>query len=133
MFCVLWSILAKMFPATINQNFTSSYKQHFKKLDITGIDFTNGLRVEFIPKLQSKNALNLNLFELNVKFKDHLGVTSKLFPIYILDSDSEPIEFFRYEYHFFYNKKLLHVVICNPNKTHVCRNYLNFFMMSIDY
>ena len=60
-----------MFPATTNQRCTSSYKLHFNELDIIAIDFINGLRVEDIPKLQSKNDLNLNLFKINVKVKGH--------------------------------------------------------------
>ena len=100
MFCVLWSILAKMFPYTKNKSCTSSYNQEFKKLDISGFAFSNGLKFEDILKLESMKKMNLYVFELNVKVKDDLNVTPKLLPIFTSDSESEAIDLIWFQHHF---------------------------------
>ena len=64
MFLALWSILAFLFPAKTNQDSTANYKCHFSKSDKDGIDSSNGLRIEDIPKLEPKNNLNINVFKL---------------------------------------------------------------------
>ena len=61
-FCALWSILVKKFPMITNQICISGYKQPFYKLQKSGIDFSNGLRIENIPKFESKSNLILNVF-----------------------------------------------------------------------
>ena len=65
-FCSIWSMLAKNFHAKTNLNSTASDKQHFKKMKIQGGEFSDGLKNEEIPKIEPKNVLNLNLFELKV-------------------------------------------------------------------
>ena len=56
----LWSISAKIFPATTNRNCTSNHQHDFSNLDVTGINFSIGVRVEDIPKTKSKKNLNIN-------------------------------------------------------------------------
>ena len=75
--CAYWSILAKMFPAITDQKGTSIYEQHFIKSDMKIIDFTEGLKVEDAPKLESENKLNLNVFEPPVNVKDEISKTSE--------------------------------------------------------
>ena len=99
MFCALGSEVAKMFPKTKNKHCTSNYNQQFKKLDVSGIAFSNGLRLEVILSLESMNKMNPNVFELNVKVKGDLNVTPKLLPIYTSDSESEAIDLWL-EHHF---------------------------------
>ena len=79
-----------MFPATTNQSSTFSYVAHFIKLDIKGIEFVTGLKIEDVRKGESKSTVKPNVFELNVKSKDDLNVTSKLLPIFISDTESHP-------------------------------------------
>ena len=56
-----------MFPSTTNQNSTPSYKQHLYKLDKSGNDFRNGLKIKDILKTESKNNVNLSVLELMLK------------------------------------------------------------------
>ena len=126
MFRAIWSILANLYPITTNQNCTTRYKQYCNELDITCFDFSQGLRIEGTPKLETENSLNLNVFEVNYKAKDDLGVTSELLPFYISDSKSKPIEILWYENHYCLIKKL-HVFIGNYIKPRVCRSCMASF------
>ena len=62
MFCSLWSILAVLFPTKANRNSTASCKYHSDDLDIDSNYFSHGLRLGDIPKLDSKNNLNIFVF-----------------------------------------------------------------------
>ena len=57
MLCALWSFIAKTSPATTNQNSISGYVQHLNKLDMRGFDFTNGLRLEGYPNVESRKII----------------------------------------------------------------------------
>ena len=81
-------------------------------MDIKGIDFSTGLKIEDNPKLQSIKNLNLRLFELKVKVKDVLCLNSKLLPVDIPDSELEPTDFKSYE-NPFCSIKRLHVILGN--------------------
>ena len=79
--CELWSVLAKMFLASTNQNSTPRIEQHFNQLDEKVLDFSNELKTVGIPKSESQNILSPLVFELNVKLKEISSVTLNLLPI----------------------------------------------------
>ena len=108
-----------MVLATTNQNGTSSYVQQFIKSDIRAFDLTNGLRNEDNPKLESRNHLNLTVFEPIVKDVIDLDVTSKLLPFCISDNEFQPIDLLCYENQYCLIRKLC-VFIGSHSKTHVC-------------
>ena len=54
-FCALWSKLAFLFPGKTNQKISSSCTYHCDQLEVELIDFKDGLRIEDIPKLESKD------------------------------------------------------------------------------
>ena len=83
-------------PSTTNQNCTSSYVQYFNELDTTGIDLTYGLKNEDIPKLETMNNVNPNVFEPNLNIKNDLSIAPKLLPISDSDGENESREFLWY-------------------------------------
>ena len=118
LFCAFWSILAKMLPALTNQNGTCIYEQHFKKLDMKSINFSTGLKVEDVPKLESESNLNLNVFELRVNVEDELSMTSEPLAVSLSDTESETMELLWYE-NFYCLFEKLHVLLGNHIKAHV--------------
>ena len=84
-YCVLWSILIFDFPTRTSQDGTATYKRHFLELNIEGLLFGDGLRIEDTPILQTKHRINLRKFKLKVD-KDKL----EHLPICISGSESNP-------------------------------------------
>ena len=115
-----------MFHPTANQKSTSRFVQHFIKVQIGGIDFNIGLRIEVILELKSKKKFKPNVIELNGRIEDDLSIVSKLLPIYFSDTESEPIESLRKEKRYSSIRKF-HVFISNHNHTRVCKNCLASF------
>ena len=95
-------------------------------MDIRSTDATNGFRIEVIPRIESENVLNLDVFELKGKVTDDITVISKLLPVSFLDGESEPMAFLGYENLFCLNKKV-HVFVGSSNRIFVCRNCLISF------
>ena len=77
--CFIWSILAYLFPVIEHKNRTSNYSMHMHKWNLNNLEFP--MKVKDIPKFETKNRLNINVFELTKNI---------LSPIYINKNYNEP-------------------------------------------
>ena len=78
-YCFLWSILASIYPTDKGSQRVSKYKLYRNELNVTNIDFTNGMRIVDTPRFEKLNPTNRKCFKLNIKLK----ITNKseiLFP-----------------------------------------------------
>ena len=67
-YCFLWSILASIYPVDNHPYRVSRYIPYQNELNITNIDFTNGMRITDIGKFENlNNQLSLNVFEFSTE------------------------------------------------------------------
>ena len=79
-YCLLWSILAVIHPVDKDPQRVSKYIPYLNELNITDIDFTNGMKITDIDKIENlNNQLSINVFEYSTdEYNDY-----KLVPLYI--------------------------------------------------
>ena len=90
-YCLLWSILASLYPCKNNHpNRFSNYRQYFNELIIQDFDFTNGFRCCDVHKFNELNKLSVNIFELNF-YQDQNQWKHKLIPIEVSKNNSDRV------------------------------------------
>ena len=79
-FCFLWIILASIHPVNKDPERVSKYMPYKNELNITDLDFSNGMRITDIDRFEKlNNQLSINVFEYS-KDEDN---DYKLVPLYI--------------------------------------------------
>ena len=124
-YCFLWSILANIHPIGKDPQRVSKYKPYQNELNVSGIDFTNGMKIVDIPRFEILNpTLSINVFE-NSKEEEN---DYKLFPLYISKNieNRRIIDLILYKNHYILLKKL-HVFIGKHDNQYVCRNCLSSY------
>ena len=124
-YCFLWSILAAIHPVNENPHRVSKYIPYQNELNITDIDFTNGMRITDIDKFENlNNQLSINVFEYS-KEEDN---EYQLVPLYISKNieNRRIIDLNFYKNHYILLKKL-HVFIGKYDNIYVCRNCLSIY------
>ena len=124
-YCFLWSILASIHPVDNNPHRVSKYIPYQNELNITDIDFTNGMRITDIDKFEKlNNQLSINVFEYS-KEEDK---EYQLVPLYISKNieNRRIIDLILYKNHYILLKKL-HVFIGKHDNSFVCRNCLGSY------
>ena len=58
--CIIWCLLAAIYPTTSNSCYTSSYKEHFNKIKITNVSFP--VTLQQIPIIEENNKLRINVY-----------------------------------------------------------------------
>ena len=124
-YCFLWSILASIHLVNENPHRVSKYTPYQNELNITDIDFTNGMRITDIDKFENlNNQLSINVFEYS-KEEDN---EYQLVPLYISKNieNRRIIDLILYKNHYILLKKLL-VFIGKHDNIYVCRNCLSSY------
>ena len=124
-YCFLWSILASIHPVYKDPQRVSKYIPYRNELNITNIDFTNGMKITDIDKFENLNTqLSINVFEYT-KDEDN---DYKLVPLYISKNfeNRRIIDLILYKNHYILLKKL-HVFIGKHDNCFVCRNCLSSY------
>ena len=124
-YCFVWSILAAIHPVDKDPQRVSKYEPYRNELDISNIDFTNGMRIIDIPKFENlNNQLSINVFEYS-KEEDN---DYKLFPLYISNNieNRRIIDLILYKNHYILLKKL-HVFIGKHDSSYICRSCLSSY------
>ena len=119
-YCFLWSILANLHPVDKDPQRVSKYIPYLNELNITIIDFSNGMRTSDIEKFENlNNQLAINVFEYSTDEDNDY----KLFPLYISKNieNRRIIDLILYKNHYILLKKL-HVFIGKHDNIYVCRN-----------
>ena len=97
-FCSMWSTLDRNVHTKTNRKSTARYKQHFDKMNKRGVDFTNGLTIEKIPKNKPKKDLYLKVCELKVN-----NGKPKLLVLYFSETETNcdnPIDLIWHQNHY---------------------------------
>ena len=82
-FCLIWSILAKLYPCENDHpSRLSNYRQNFDELNIEGFDFRNRFRCSDVHNFEKLINLYVNINELNF-YHDKNKWKHNLFPIEI--------------------------------------------------
>ena len=128
-FCLLWCILAHLYPVEVNKNGTSNYEMQINELNIQGLEFP--MKVKDIPKFEKLNTqstqsasgaignLNVIVFELT---------NNKLTPRFINKNYLQPqINLLLSENHFCLLTKLYCLIKKSSHMKHVCRRCLTAF------
>ena len=124
-YCFLWSILANIHPVNENPQRVSKYIPYQNELNITNIDFSNGMKITDIDKFENlNNQLSINVFEYS-KDEDN---DYNLIPLYISKNiqNRRIIDLILYKNHYILLKKL-HVFIGKHDNSFVCRNCLSSY------
>ena len=123
-YCLLWSILASLYPCNNNHpNRVSNYRLYFNELNIQGFDFTNGVKCSHFHRFNELNNLSVNIFEVNF-YQDQNQWKHKLLPIEVSENDSDRvIDLGIYKNHYILIKKL-DVFLGDHNKKFICRRCL---------
>ena len=122
-YCFLWSILASVHPVNKDPQRVSKYMPYKNELNITDIDFSNGMRITDIDRFEKlNNQLSIKVFEYS-KDEDN---DYKLVPLYISKNieNRKTIDLILYENHYMLLKKL-HVFIGKHDNSFICRNCLS--------
>ena len=124
-YCFLWSILASIHPVNKDPQRVSKYIPYQNELNITDIDFSNGMKITDIDKFEKlNNQLSINVFE----YTEDEDNDNKLVPLYISKNveNRRSIDLILYKNHYILLKKL-HVFIGKPDNSFVCRNCLSSY------
>ena len=126
-YCLLWSILAYLYPCNNNHpNRVSNCKQYFNELNNQGFDFSKGFKCSDVHKFNELNNLSVNIFELAF-YQDQNKWKHKLLPIEISKNNSDRvIDFANYKNHYVLIKKL-DVFLGDHNKKFICRQCLSSY------
>ena len=121
-YCFVWSILAFLHPVDKDPQRVSKYEPYRNELDISNIDFTNGMRIIDIPKFENlNNQISINVFEYS-KEEDN---DYTLIPLYISNNieNRRIVDLILYKNHYILLKKL-HVFIGKHDSSYICRSCL---------
>ena len=124
-YCFLWSILASIHPVDNHPCRVGKYEPYRDELNITNIDFTNGMRIGDIPRFEKLNpTLSINVFEYSTEEDNEY----KIVPLYISkhNENRRIIDLILYKNHYILPKKLL-VFIGKHDNRYVCRNCLSSY------
>ena len=126
-YCFLWSILASIHPVNDKDHpyRVSKYMPDKNELNISDIDFTNGMKITDIAKFENLNdTLSKNVFEYSKEDDNDYN----LVPLYISKNieNRRIIDLILYKNHYILLKKL-HVFIGKHDNIYVCRNCLNSY------
>ena len=124
-YCFLWSILANIHPVDKGHQRVSKYEPYRDELNITNIDFTNGMRIVDIPRFERLNpTLSINVFEYSTEEDNDY----KLVALYVSKNNENRriIDLILYKNHYILLKKL-HVFIGKRDRRYVCRNCLSSY------
>ena len=127
-YCFIWSILPYFFPSFSNTERISNYNHHLKKLNIQGLDFTNGFKASDVKKFDKLNNLNINIFELNFYLDDNKIWKHILIPLEIFENKNgdDEIDLLIYKNHYVLITKL-HVFLGKSDCKYVCRRCLSSY------
>ena len=128
-YCLIWSILAHIFPSYSNPQRVSNCKHHFDKLNIQGYNFENGFIASDVKKFEKLNNLSKNIFELKFyQTEDNNKIWKyKLVPLEIKKNNGEyEIDLLIYKNHYVLIKKL-HVFLGKSDCKYVCRRCLSSY------
>ena len=129
-YCFLWSILANIHPVDKDPQRVSKYIPYQNELKITGIDFSNGMRITDIDKFENlNNQLSINVFEYTTNENNDY----KLVPLYISKNveNRRIIDLILYKNHYILLKKL-NVFIGKHDNIYICRNCLNSYTVETE-
>ena len=129
-YCFLWSILANIHPVDKDPQRVSKYIPYQNELKITGIDFSNGMRITDIDKFENlNNQLSINVFEYTTDENNDY----KLVPLYISKNveNRRIIDLILYKNHYILLKKL-NVFIGKHDNIYICRNCLNSYTVETE-
>ena len=124
-YCFLWCILANIHPVDRNPHRVSKYLPFQNQINITNIDFTNGMRITDIDKFENlNNQLAIKVFEYSTEEDNDY----ELVPLYISKNieNRKIIDLILYKNHYLLLKKL-HVFIGKRDYSYVCRNCLSSY------
>ena len=124
-YCFLWSILASIHPVKEDPQSVSKYIPYQNELNITDIDFSNGMKITATDKFEKlNNQLSINVFEYSTDEDNDY----KLVPLCISKNieNRRIIDLILYKNHYKLLKKL-HVFIGKYDNTFFCRNCLNSY------
>ena len=124
-YCFLWSILAYLHPVNKDPQRVSKYIPYQNELNITDIDFSNGMKITDIDKFEKlNNQLSINVFEYSKEDDNDYN----LVPLSISKNieNRRIIDLILYKNHYILLKKL-HVVIGKRDNIYVCRNCLSSY------
>ena len=124
-YCFLWSILASIHPVNKDPQRVSKYIPYQIELNITDIDFSNGIKITDIDKFEKlNNQLSINVFEYSKEDDNDYN----LVPLYISKNieNRRIIDLILYKNHYILLKKL-HVFIGKHDNSFVCRNFLSSY------
>ena len=124
-YCFLWGILDSIHPVNENPQRVSKYIPYQNELNITDIDFSNGMKIPDIDKFENlNNQLSINVFEYTTDDDNDY----KLVPLYISKNieNRRIIDLILYKNHYILLKKL-HVFIGEQDNRFVCRNCLSSY------
>ena len=126
-YCFLWSILANIHPINDKNHpyRVSKYIRYRDELNINNIDFTNGMKIDDIPRFERlNNQLAINVFEYTTDEDNDY----KLAPLYITEHNENKriIDLIFYKNLYILLKKL-HVFIGKHDNNYNCRNCLSSY------
>ena len=126
-FCFLWSILANIHPINDKNHpyCVSKYIRYRDELNINNIDFTNGTKIDDIPRLERlNNQLAINVFEFTTDEDNDY----KLTPLYISEHNENKrnIDLIFYKNLYILLEKL-HVFNGKHDNNYICRNCLSSY------
>jgi hypothetical protein len=75
--CIVWCLLASMYPTTSNSCCTSSYKDHFNKINIAKVSFP--VTLQQIPIIEENNKLRINVYGYRYDKANNIII----FPLYV--------------------------------------------------
>ena len=107
--CFLWSILASIHPVDNHPQRVTNYEPYQDELNITNIDFTNGMGIVDISKFERLNpTLSINVFEYSTEEDND----QKLVPFYISKNNEKrritDLILYKNHYLFFYKTTCIH-------------------------
>ena len=110
-FCILWCILAYLYPVEDHKNRTANFSMHFNKFNLKGLDLP--MKAKDIPKLENLYRINVDVFELN---------GTVLTPIHSNENYLQPqIDLFSFANHNCPSTKLHCLVNKDSHMKHLCR------------
>ena len=124
-YCFLWRILASIHPVNKDPQRVSKYIPYQNELNITDIDFSNGIKITDIDNFEKlNNQLSKNVFEYSKEDDNDYN----LVPLYISKNieNRRIIDLILYKNHYILLKKL-HVFIGKHDNSFVCRNFLSSY------
>ena len=124
-YCFLWSILASFHPVDKDPQRVTKYKPYRDELNITNINFANGMKIVEIPRFERLNpTLSINVFEYST---EEDNVYKLVWLNFSKPNENKRIkDLILYKIHYILLKKLRDF-IGKHDRRYVCRNCLGSY------